>query len=67
MKKRRYTSLFQLPTSLKAVVAEMRNGAGTSINLFETTAVAEKICAMKTADFLLKGHPRLTSQRRMAC
>ena len=41
----------RLPTSLKAAVAEISKADGTSINQFVTTAVAEKVCAMKTAEF----------------
>ena len=41
----------RLPTSLKAAVAEMSAADGTSINQFVTTAVAEKVSAMKTAEF----------------
>ena len=40
-----------LPASLKAAVAEISEEEGTSINQFVTTAVAEKISAMKTAEF----------------
>ena len=41
----------RLPTSLKAAVAEISKAEGTSINQFVTTAVAEKVSAMKTAEF----------------
>ena len=41
----------RLPTSLKAAVAEISAADGTSINQFVTTAVAEKVSAMKTAEF----------------
>ena len=41
----------RLPASLKASVARISEEDGTSINQFITTAVAEKISAMKTAEF----------------
>ena len=51
MKKHTVTFSLRLPASLKAAVAEISKKAGTSINQFVTTAVAEKISAMKTAEF----------------
>ena len=51
MKKQTSTYPLRLPASLKAVVAEISREDGTSINQFVTTAVAEKVAAMKTADF----------------
>ena len=51
MKKRSSTFPLRLPASLKAAVAEISKEDGTSINQFVTTAVAEKISAMKTAEF----------------
>lgn len=41
----------RLPASLKAAVAEISREEGTSINQFVAMAVAEKISAMKTAEF----------------
>ena len=41
----------RLPNSLKAAVARICREDGTSINQFVTTAVAEKVSAMKTAEF----------------
>lgn len=41
----------RLPTSLKAAVAEIGKADGTSINQVVTTAGAEKVAAMKTAEF----------------
>ena len=48
-----FTSSFplRLPASLKAAVAEISRADGTSINQFLTAAVAEKVSAMKTAEF----------------
>ena len=51
MKKHTVTFSLRLPASLKAAVAEISKEAGTSINQFVTTAVTEKISAMKTAEF----------------
>lgn len=51
MSKGSSTYLLRLPASLKAAVAEISKEDGTSINQFVTTAVAEKIAAMKTAEF----------------
>ena len=51
MKKPLSTYPLRLPASLKAAVAEISKTDGTSINQFVTTAVAEKISAMKTAEF----------------
>ena len=41
----------RLPASLKAAVAEISKAEGTSINQFVAMAVAEKVSAMKTAEF----------------
>ena len=41
----------RLPNSLKVAVAKICKEDGTSINQFVTTAVAEKISAMQTAEF----------------
>ena len=51
MKKHTVTYPRRLPASLKAAVAEISKEDGTSINQFVTTAVAEKLSAMKTAKF----------------
>lgn len=51
MRKGSSTYLLRLPASLKAAVAEISKEDGTSINQFITTAVAEKVAAMKTAEF----------------
>ena len=54
MKKPVSTYPLRLPASLKATVAEISKEDGTSINQFVATAVAEKISAMKTAEFFAK-------------
>ena len=41
----------RLPASLKTALAQISKEDGTSMNQFVVTAVAEKICAMKTAEF----------------
>ena len=51
MSKGSSTYLLRLPASLKAAIAEISKEDGTSINQFITMAVAEKIAAMKTAEF----------------
>ncbi len=51
MKKQLSTYPLRLPASLKAAVAEISKADGTSINQLVTTAVAEKVSAMKTAEF----------------
>ena len=51
MKKQTATYSLRLPVSLKAALAQISEEDGTSINQFVATAVAEKICAMKTAEF----------------
>ena len=51
MKRKTSTYPLRLPVSLKSVVAEISKEDGTSINQFVATAVAEKVAAMKTADF----------------
>lgn len=51
MKKQLATYPLRLPASLKAAVAEISKQDGTSINQFVTTAVAEKVSAMRTAEF----------------
>ena len=51
MEKQTVTFSLRLPASLKATVAEISKEDGTSINQFVATAVAEKISAMKTAEF----------------
>ena len=44
----------RLPVSLKMAVARVSKEVGTSINQFVTMAVAEKVSAMKTAEFFTK-------------
>ena len=51
MKKQTATYTLRLPVLLKAALAQISKEDGTSINQFVATAVAEKICAMKTAEF----------------
>ena len=51
MKRKTAMYSLRLPASLKAAVAQISKEDGTSMNQFVVTAVAEKICAMKTAEF----------------
>ena len=51
MKKQTSTYPLRLPASLKEAVAEISKEDGTSINQFVVMAVAEKISAMRTAEF----------------
>lgn len=51
MKRKTSTYPLRLPASLKSAVVEISKEDGTSINQFVATAVAEKVAAMKTADF----------------
>ena len=51
MKKQVSTYPLRLPRSLRAAVAEISKAEGTSINQFVATAVAEKVSAMRTAEF----------------
>ena len=50
VRKRTSTYPLRLPSSLKAAVREVSRKDGTSINQFVSTAVAEKLSAMRTAD-----------------
>ncbi len=63
MKKRLSTYPLRLPASLKAAVVEISKADGTSINQFVTTAVAEKISAMKTAEFFAERAARADIER----
>lgn len=49
--KRTSTYPLRLPASLKAAVAEISRAEGTSMNQFVAMAVAEKVSAMRTAEF----------------
>lgn len=51
MKKQTSTYPLRLPASLKSAVAEISKEEGTSINQFVAMVVAEKVSAMKTAEF----------------
>ena len=42
----------RLPASLKVVAEEVAREDGTTLNQFIVTAVAEKLAALKTADYL---------------
>lgn len=57
-RKRSSTYPLRLPSSLKEAVREVSRRDGTSINQFVTTAVAEKLSAMRTADFFAERSSR---------
>ena len=50
-KKQAATYPLRLPESLKMAVREIARRDGTSINQFVNTAIAEKVSAMRTAEF----------------
>ncbi len=54
MTKRTEAFPLRLPAFLRAAIADICREEGTSINQFVTTAVAEKISAMDTAEFFAK-------------
>ena len=51
VKKEISTYPLRLPKSLKEAAAHIAREDGTSLNQFVATAVAEKVSAMKTAEF----------------
>ena len=57
----------RLPSSLKMAVREISEEDGTSINQFVATAVAEKITAMRTAEFFAarSGEADIQTARRL--
>ena len=66
MKRQTSTYPLRLPASLKAAVAEISKEDGTSINQFVSTAVAEKVAAMKTAEFFAaRGGADIDAARRI--
>jgi hypothetical protein len=54
MTKMNATYPLRLPRSLKTAVEEIAKADGTSFNQFVTTAVAEKLAAMRTAEFFVE-------------
>ena len=52
----------RLPRSLKKAVEEQSREDGTSINQFVTTAVAEKLSALQTAEFFASRRARADFQ-----
>ena len=64
IRKRTSTYPLRLPSSLKAAVREVSRKDGTSINQFVSTAVAEKLSAMRTADFFAeRGEADIAARR----
>ena len=58
MKKHSTTYPLRLPVSLKNAVVEFSREDNTSINQFVVVAVAEKLAAMKTAEFFAERRAR---------
>jgi hypothetical protein len=56
----------RLPISLKNAVAEFSQEDNTSINQFVVVAVAEKLSAMKTAEFFAERRGRADPKAAMA-
>ena len=50
--------LFRSPASLKAAAERVAAEDGTSLNQFVATAVAEKLSAMRTAEFFTERRAR---------
>ena len=48
----------RLPKSLKKAVEKLSKEDGTSINQFVASAVAEKVSALKTAEYFAERHGR---------
>ncbi len=61
MNARSHTFPLRLPTSLRDAVERIAREDGTSMNQFVVTALAEKISAMRTAEYFAerKIHPDL--------
>ncbi len=57
----------RLPASIKAEAEKLAAEEGTSLNQFVATAVAEKLAALRTADFFLnrKGKGNREAFRRL--
>jgi len=51
MKTRNSTYRLRLPASIKAEAERLAEQEGTSLNQFVAVAVAEKVAALRTADF----------------
>ena len=56
----------RLPLSLKNAVAELGREDDTSINQFVVVAVAEKLAAMKTAEFFAERRARASTEASIA-
>ena len=66
MKQRISTYPLRLPVSLKNAVAEFSKQDNTSINQFVVVAVAEKLSAMKTAQFFAERRSRADPKAAVA-
>lgn len=56
----------RLPSSLKQAVEEVARADGTTLNQFIVTAVAEKLSAMRTADYFAERGKRSDVARALA-
>ena len=66
MRQKYSTFPLRLPVSLKNAVAEYSREDNTSINQFVVVAVAEKLSAMKTAEFFSERSRRADPQGALA-
>ena len=66
MKQKSSTFPLRLPVSLKDAVAEVSRGDNTSINQFVVVAVAEKLSAMRTAEFFAERRSRADAEAALA-
>ena len=66
MKKQSSTYPLRLPVSLKNAVVEISREDNTSINQFVVVAVAEKLAAMKTAEFFAERRARADTEAAIA-
>ena len=66
MKQKSSTFPLRLPASLKHAVAEVSREDNTSINQFVVVAVAEKLSAMRTAEFFAVRRSRADPEAAVA-
>ena len=66
MKQKSSTFPLRLPVSLKDAVAEVSREDNTSINQFVVVAVAEKLSAMRTAEFFAERRSRADPEAAIA-
>lgn len=59
MRARTSTSLLRLPLSIKAEAEKLAAVDGTNLNQFVATAVAEKVAALRTANYFAERRARV--------